>query len=365
MQEEHAHLFYREGSSDKVYQAHLVKEGSGFVVRFEFGRRGQTLQTGAKTASPVPYDKAKAIYDKLVKEKSQKGYTPDESGKAYVGTSKEEQVSGVLPQLLNPIEEKELEPFFKGGNFWMQEKFDGRRMMLQKLPNGTIQAINRKGLIVGFPAAIQEAALVINAISFILDGEAVGEIYHVFDCLEIDGKDIASSGYQDRCRITILLLGPLPSNSAVHWVGCYVSPEEKRKGFAQLRAANAEGVVFKDKNASYHAGRPNSGGSQVKYKFYATCSAVVQDHVPGKRSVELCLLDANGDEIFVGKVTIPANHRIPDIGKVAEIRYLYAYPGGALYQPVYQGERDDIDREACQLAQLKYKPKTESDEEDA
>jgi len=363
MQEEHAHLFYREGSSDKVYQAHLVKEGSGFVVRFEFGRRGQTLQTGAKTASPVPYDKAKAIYDKLVKEKSQKGYTPDESGKAYVGTSKEEQVSGVLPQLLNPIEEKELEPFFKGGNFWMQEKFDGRRMMLQKLPNGTIQAINRKGLIVGFPAVIQEAATAIDANSFILDGEAVGEIYHVFDCLEINGHDITGDSYVGRYKAARILTGAI--ETAIQLVDFYMSPSEKRKAFDRLRAAKAEGVVFKDFSSTYHAGRPNSGGPQVKFKFYATCSAFVQEQIPGKRSVRLSLLDEYNHYVPVGKVTIPANYEIPAVGRIVEVRYLYAYPGGALYQPIYQGERDDIDRDACRTTQLKFKQTTNSDEEDA
>ena len=37
------------------------------------------------------------------------------------------------------------------------------------------------------------------------------------------------------------------------------------------------------------------------------------------------------------------------------MRYLYAHPGGSLYQPVYLGPRDDVDREDCRLSQLKYK----------
>jgi len=46
-----------------------------FIVNFAFGRRGSTLGTGTKTASPVDHDTAKGIYDKLVNEKRAKGYT--------------------------------------------------------------------------------------------------------------------------------------------------------------------------------------------------------------------------------------------------------------------------------------------------
>ena len=69
-------LYYRQGASDKVYQAALEPRGEGFVVHFAFGRRGSTLNTGTKTASPVDYEAAKRIYDKLVREKTAKGYTP-------------------------------------------------------------------------------------------------------------------------------------------------------------------------------------------------------------------------------------------------------------------------------------------------
>ena len=38
-------LYYREGSSDKVYQAAIVPAGELFVVNFAYGRRGSTLTT--------------------------------------------------------------------------------------------------------------------------------------------------------------------------------------------------------------------------------------------------------------------------------------------------------------------------------
>ncbi len=75
LQAEHITLYYREGSSDKVYQATLEPVGELFAVNFAFGRRGSTLNTGTKTLSPVDYETAKRIYDKLVREKMAKGYT--------------------------------------------------------------------------------------------------------------------------------------------------------------------------------------------------------------------------------------------------------------------------------------------------
>jgi bifunctional non-homologous end joining protein LigD len=68
-------LYYREGSSDKVYHAVIEPQGEGFVVNIAYGRRGSTMNTGTKTQAPVDYDTAKSIYDKLVREKMAKGYT--------------------------------------------------------------------------------------------------------------------------------------------------------------------------------------------------------------------------------------------------------------------------------------------------
>src|SRR5689334_4902852 len=117
-------LYYREGSSDKIYQASIEPAGERFVVNFAYGRRGTTLQTGTKTNVPVEYENAKRTFDKLVKEKLSKGYTAGEAGTPYQHS--EEQVSGVLPQLLNPIEQAEVNRLMKDSGYCAQEKFDGK-----------------------------------------------------------------------------------------------------------------------------------------------------------------------------------------------------------------------------------------------
>ncbi len=111
--------------------------------------------------------------------------------------------------------------------------------------------------------------------------------------------------------------------------------------------------MFKRWDAPYTAGRPNSGGPQFKHKFVTTCSAVVTT-VNRQRSVGVSLLSTAGWE-SVGNVTIPANQDVPEVGAVVEVRYLYAAVGGALFQPVYLGERTDVEAHECVTAQLKFK----------
>jgi bifunctional non-homologous end joining protein LigD len=125
-------LYYRQGASDKVYQATIEPNGNQYVVNFAYGRRGTTLQTGSKTQSPVDLESARAIYEKLVQEKKSKGYTPGEDGTPYQHTDKEQHVTGILPQLLNPIEEDETQRLLNNPAFVMQEKFDGQRILIQK-----------------------------------------------------------------------------------------------------------------------------------------------------------------------------------------------------------------------------------------
>jgi predicted DNA-binding WGR domain protein len=95
-------LYYREGSSDKVYQTWIETSAEGCIVRFAYGRRGTTLTTGMKTPEPVPLGKATSIYEKLIREKTAKGYRPGEGAPNPVSSGSEGEDSGVRCQLLNP-----------------------------------------------------------------------------------------------------------------------------------------------------------------------------------------------------------------------------------------------------------------------
>lgn len=350
MSEQHCHLYFRQGSSDKEYHAHLIPKADGFVVDFEYGRRGTKLTTGTKTSKgPVSLEKAQKIFDKLVTSKKQKGYTEDSSGSVYVGSDKEDKQTQIFPQLLNVIEDVEVEKLLINPNFWLQEKKDGVRMLLRK-SNGKVEAINRKGQLVGFPAELEKSALANNR-DFLVDGEAIGERLFVFDLLEVDGQDIRPLSYEMRHQRLL----DLALVDAFVYIATVKSAQDKRRRMNELHVSGREGIVFKDKSASFSAGRPASGGSQLKYKFYATASVRIKKVNDGKRSVEMEVKDGR-KWVAVGNCTIPINFDIPKAKQLAEIRYLYAYPQGSLYQPVFLGVRTDLDAKECVIDQLKYKP---------
>jgi bifunctional non-homologous end joining protein LigD len=348
-------LYYKEGSSDKVYQASIEPRDGLFAVQFAYGRRGSTLNTGTKTSQPVSLDEAESIFAKLVAEKQAKGYTEGPEGTPYTGSTTEKQASGLLPQLLNPIEESEATRLIQDPHWCLQEKLDGRRLLIRS-QGAAIDGINRKGLVIGLPEPVFQAARLFEG-NCVLDGESIGDVFHVFDLLLLDGQDIRSWAYRDRLVGLMNLLGSVQQH-AIRYVETAYTTDQKQRRLQRLKAAGREGVVFKRLDASYTPGRPNSGGTQLKHKFCATLSAVVSRQNP-QRSVELRLLNGEG-WIPVGNVTIPVNELTPAVGQVVEIKYLYAFPeSGCLYQPVYLGLRHDVERHDCVLSQLKFKPEEE------
>ena len=340
-----ASLYFKEGSSDKVYHSTVEPKGDKFVVNFQYGRRGGGMTTGSKTSSPVGLEEAIKVWTKLVDSKLAKGYRHMTSDGP-----------GVIPQadlpntpteiqcvLLNPVDEDECERLLDDPNWAIQPKFDGVRYMLGK-KEGKVYALNRKGKSVSVPTNIAEEAEYIKG-DFLLDGELVGGVLHVFDILEhyqcFRGYSLLErSSHLERIVSHVLILN-------IRYVPL-TWQDGKRKLHKKLVADGAEGVVFKKNGAKYNVGRPASGGNYLKFKFYSTASCVVSK-VNQKRSVSLKM----GCGTEVGNVTIPANHDVPKAGEVVEVRYLYAYKGGSLYQPTYLGVRDDVDPD--HVDSLKFK----------
>jgi bifunctional non-homologous end joining protein LigD len=348
-------LYFREGPSDKVYQASICPKDDGYQVHFAYGRRGSTLSTGSKTQTSVAYSIAKDIYDRLVRDKLAKGYQPGTDAATSAPPDTPNKHTGIQCQLLNPITEQQADQLLFNPDYWMQEKLDGRRLLIQK-DGDQITGINR----LGFPAAVPDG-IARNAAkyprSFILDGEAVGDTFHAFDLLTIGPEDMRPLAFSMRYLRMRDMLNAF-DHPHIQAVKIFFTPETAG-WFQQFKREGKEGVVFKHKDAPYTPGRPNSGGSQLKYKFYETASFIVTK-VNDKRSVSLLLFE--GEKIRpAGNVTIPPNHDVPEPGTVVECRYLYAFKeSGSIYQPVYLGSRTDIRAAECTTAQLKYKTEAAS-----
>jgi bifunctional non-homologous end joining protein LigD len=215
-----------------------------------------------------------------------------------------------------------------------------------------VEGANRKGLLVSLPKEIEDALK--DSPNCVLDGELIGVKFWIFDVLAYDGADLSDKGYLERVAVRNSL--PFACSAAVCAVETFVGSDAKTAAYQRLQLADKEGVVFKSADAAYKVGRPTTGGTQVKFKFYDTCSAVVGT-VNQQRSVGL-LLDGKN----IGNVTISSNFDVPRVGDVVEVRYLYYNPQGALYQPCYLGVRDDIDPADCTFVNARLKCKSPVEE---
>lgn len=354
-----ARLYYSEGSSDKEYHAEIIPVPGGNVVNFRYGRRGGTLATGTKTSSPVELSQAQQIYDKLIKEKTAKGYTQAQSGTPFQGMEQAGQKTDFIPQLLNPVTEEAAMHLIANHDWATQQKMDGERRAAHA-ENNSVIGMNRKGLIVPLPQAIVDELLTIARDGAIrIDGELIGDTLYVFDLHIHQGKPLHDLPWLKRMRLAQITLAPC---HCIQTLSAAVTRKDKHILWQEVSEAKGEGIVFKRIDSPVVPGRPNSGGDWRKFKFTETASCCVMAINNAKRSVRIGLLDealpdATLDHLTpVGNVTIPPNHDIPSPGDTVEVEYLYAYPGGSLYQPVYRGKRHDLDLNDCTRDQLKYKP---------
>lgn len=351
---EQSSLAYKDAGSDKVYHAQVAQVNGGYNVNFQYGRRGSTLSTGSKTTSPVDFEKATAIYKKLIKEKTSKGYSEGESGAVFQSKDLQNRVTGIFLQLLNKITNPE--KYIHDNDYFMQEKIDGFRRAI-KCEKGVITSINKKGLEVLSPDVVCDPIKNLGY-DITVDGELIGEKYYIFDIISYKGKDVRNKTAKERYNLLL-------STCLKNVIPTYFTVQEKLEKFQfmGLKENKKEGVVFKSNDSAYVAGRPNSGGNQLKYKFYATDTFEVVSHNKTKRSMNVVSYTEDGTPYDMGKITIPETTPMPPVGSFVEIRYLYCHVGGKLFQTMYLNTRDDQDRSDCHMREIKFKSPNDEDDE--
>jgi bifunctional non-homologous end joining protein LigD len=374
-------LYFKEGSSDKVYTLSIEPVGSGFAVIAQYGRRGGAMAVDTKTkGGPVDAAAAQRLFDKTVREKLAKGYVAGPpahlvaadgarntlvagaSPTASVPPASAATTADVAPQLLTPLDQAAAARLVADDAFWLQRKYDGKRLVLRGT-KGRVIAFNRKGLPCPIAAPVAAAAQQLADVAdFTIDGEEVQEHLFVFDILALNGASSRALPYSERLQALTALIDAIDQpDPAIIVVPTARTDAEKLAMLEALTAAHAEGFVLKRHAAPYAAGRHES---QYKVKFWASASVLVLGPNGSKQSLAIALLDDQGAPVPVGHVTMPTKR--PDgaliklaqdfpTGTVIECRYLYAYRGGSLYQTVFLGIRDDVDPRDCTFAQLKYK----------
>jgi bifunctional non-homologous end joining protein LigD len=365
-------LFFQEGTSDKIYRATLVEGGGVYSVEVEWGRRGGPMNKGMK-AVKVPLAKAQKELDKVVREKTNKGYQaitaevvpaavapPVGQGSASRAASSGRARTGQGAQLLNPVEDHMVDTLLDDDDMIAQQKLDGSRVLIHV--NDEVIATNRSGQHTQIPAGVKDA-LAHAPRGTVIDGELVtttgtkaAACYWAFDLLQHGTEDLRALGYEERYAELDALVEEL--SGPVKLVPMAVSSKDYRALYTKLQKSRAEGIVFKRKGSPYQAGRPSSGGTQLKYKFIKTADVFLTENAGN--AYQMAIFHA-GEVREVGKVfagTTNQSRKLIDelisSGErpVAEVQYLYATDDDILFQPVFVQLRDDKDPEECTLDQL-------------
>jgi bifunctional non-homologous end joining protein LigD len=357
-------LFFQEGSSDKVYNAEIDDVGGAFTVHVEWGRRGSKLNTGDK-AVRVTRAAAEATFAKLVREKTGKGYEeraadhqpaavapPEGAGSGSRVTGKRAKV-GAKAQLLTAIDDDdELATFLADSASVAQQKLDGVRVIVTVTDDGLVPT-NRDGQVT------QLAGKALDGLAYlpkgtIVDGEVLGDAYWLFDVLELAGDDVRSRGYLERWQLLDDELEPALTGAA-RILPVAQGAKAKHKLHDKLRAARAEGIVFKHREAPYTGGR---GTTQRKYKFVKSADVIIVENAGNAYRMAVydggTLFDVGS--VFSGTTNASRAELNTRLGRgekpVAEVKYLYATDDHQLFQPVFVALRSDKVAKACTRAQL-------------
>jgi len=361
-----ASLILTNAKHDKVFRAWLMPQGTGWVVRTEWGARSAgKLSSQVKPDSPTTYEAAKKIYDKKIREKTELPCSCG-CGDRYLQTrveagepklqpidctaaqaeqeQKAEAVAGPTswaPQLLEPIEGERGKLLLVGDDrYGAQEKYDGVCISLWWAEEQRARCFNKLGQLRDVPTYVADSLIArareAEAKSFWVHGELLpnGGPLVVHDLMEWNGDDQRGETYRARFGLVATFLG----NCLHIAIPELITGTHAKSAFvAALAAKRAEGVVFKRLNAPYLPGRTQ----HFKFKFWqsATCKVTPKRKIDGKNSHAISVL-RKGKLVEVGTVTgkssVPAQ-----VGSLVEVKYLYVGHGDRFVQPELLGLRDD------------------------
>jgi bifunctional non-homologous end joining protein LigD len=351
-------LYCQDQNSDKVYGLQINAVDGGFNVYYCNGKRGATLKPKLiNTKEPVNRVEADKIFDDKMKAKK-KGKSgksiyqeSQDGGASLVISDNGGKNSGIEPQLLNEIDEVEALRLCHDPLWIAEQKHDGERRPLE-IKDSTVSGTNRYG---EYTSGMKQELFdkIDPSVNMILDTEDMGSYLMAFDILSFNGSDLRNFNTKKRKEI---LKDALVNQSGIKYNPIATTTEEKLALLEEMRINNHEGLVFKLLSSPYVGGRPNTGGTQLKFKFHHEASVLVKD-INTQRSFQMEVIDENGDMFPLGNCTIPANQNIPKIGDVIEVVYRYANKSGKLNQPTFGKARTDLRKSECVKSQLVYKSK--------
>jgi bifunctional non-homologous end joining protein LigD len=203
-----------------------------------------------------------------------------------------------LPDWLEPMAATLTQERFTGPEWIFERKFDGIRLLAYK-QGSEVRLFSRNRLPQNMPP-LARAIAHLPVEDAILDGEVTwgsgNVVYHVFDVMWLDGRDVRSLGLEERRG----LLGNLPLRPPLHRVPLLDDPSP----WERARAEGWEGVIAKRRDSPYEHRRSKHW---LKMKCEETHEFVVGGFTDpqGSRVGLGALLVGyfeNDDLVFAGKI---------------------------------------------------------------
>ncbi len=347
-------LYSQHNGADKAYHVYLRKKDEGWTVDYAHGGRGKALKPGTKTETPVAYAKALKIFESLVnsKKNGDSHYQEGEAGTAYENITDRKELFGIFPQEPTAIQRAALKALIHDDSWCFQVKANGENRLLS-IKGDCARGGNKKGQVVSIPTHwLTEFRALGN---FVANGEHVGDRFIAFDLLEYEGIDMR--GWPQRRRFAKLLemydsmndvANVTPSFGVIE---CYYTADEKQALLQRAEDIRLEGIVAKNAHGVYAQGR---GPDSLKFVFREVSTCIVMARNV-QRSVQVGLLNSEGDLVSRGNVTIPPNKPVPEVNDLVDVLYMYDN-GKSFVIPVYDPDnkspRRDVERHECTLAQV-------------
>ena len=366
--------------ADKLYQITLSPdtEPDTYNILYANGRRTGTLTPGKNPKNAVPLSLAEATteFDNLKRHQVGRGYhelgncalcAHEQIATASQTVTPDSPTVNASCQLLtllpNSDDCRTLGEFLQvsahllnDNRYCAERKFDGIRILLHLDSDGNVTAYNRTEAARGISSAVinELKRFRLNA-PLMFDGESIGDKFHIFDLLELQGINLRELAFEQRNAQLATLLSHASNLTALVPTDTHFSPANKTALLIQMFEETKEGVVFKKLSGPYRPGRTTD---QFKVKFLAEASFIVTEvKAKGKNSLTISLLDSQSSQLVsAGHVTIRPCIKHAKIDDIVDVRYIYARrSSGHIVQAVAQRLRNDIPRQDCTTAQLKYK----------
>jgi ATP-dependent DNA ligase len=258
-------------------------------------------------------------------------------------TEKEYSTKASLP---TQTEFKNIKRLIQNEKWAAEPKHDGQRL-ITLIQNDTISGHNRNGALRNTPNHFQQTFIGFKN-TWIFDGELTKDTYHIFDILHAGENPTTENSYIQRHQLLETLFQTWNPEPLIQLVQPQYTPTQKAGLATFLLQTHQEGIVFKNVDSSYTAGRT---GDWQKIKFTNTVDAIILE--PNYQGKQAALIGLKKGEIIIPIGKISTHLRPPvDTGDVIEVRYLTVTPHGKLTQPIMLRKRDDKTFDQCTLDQL-------------